>query len=390
MKRCIGVPLLFFCTLEMGCRSTPAAGDAADKNDAAQPVIEEISVDVQLLRSGRIATARVSDSESGAEIRLPAEVVPAPSGEAEVGALVSGRLAELLRHEGDKVKKGDILAWIDAPDVGMARADLLRVQAETDLAEKRLVRARKLAEEHAIADSALEEAEASVGATKAQKNAILARLDALGASFGAGSKVAVRAPIEGEIVDRHVTIGSAVDAGRPLMRIISKTGLRVRTQFPAALSPLPSGGEMVTLVPRVTSAPKSEPCKAAVVQISAALEPSSRTLTLYLSPGPNCDFLRPFEPVEAVFLRNVPEGSAKSLDRAITIPRDALIDIRGVPTVFVALQEPGKFRAQTVNVEATLGSTALLRGGVRAGDEVVVRGVLLLKGEVMKETLGGD
>jgi membrane fusion protein, heavy metal efflux system len=387
MRTVVRWALFGLSLLAMGCRSkAPPDSEATPRAPSSET---ELTVDPALLSSGRIATSVIADSKGGANLRVPGEVVPAPNGEAEVGALVSGRLAELLRHEGERVKKGTILAWIDAPEVGMARAEMLRIQAGIDLADKKLSRAQRLSEQNAIAPSALEEADASLGAAKAERGAILARLAALGASGGAGSKVPVLAPIDGEIVERFVTLGSAVDAGRPLMRIISDVGLRVRTQFPAAITPLPAQGDSVTLEPRSVRAGSGQTCPAEVLQVSASMEPSSRTLTLYLSPSQKCSFLRPYEPIEVIFTRVALAGSVPT-EIPVMVPRDALIDIRGVPTVFVAGAQPGKFRAVAVSVQATLGSSAILRSGVLPGQTVVVRGAILLKGEMLKEVLGGE
>jgi membrane fusion protein, heavy metal efflux system len=377
--------------LVLGCRSKtlPEASRQPEAAAAVSPAL--ITVDGGLVDSGRIVVLQVKSSLGSAELRLPAEVVPAPDGEAEVGALVSGRLATLLKHEGDQVTKGEILAWIDAPDVGMARAELVRVRAQVNLAEKRLVRARRLAEENAIAASALDEAEADVGVVQAEEGAIVARLTALGATSGGGSRVAVTSPIAGEIVERNVTLGSAVDAGRTLLRIVSRQGLRVRVQYPAALSPLPLPQETLTLERRGAQGQTGQTCSALVAQVSAALEPGSRTVTLYVAPGKNCDFLRPFEPIDALFAQARAAGTTSpNAGSFVVVPRDAIIDVRGLPTVFVAQAKKGTFVARTVSLHAVVGTSALVNSGLSGDESVAIRGTLLLKGEVQREMLGGE
>ncbi len=60
-------------------------------------------------------------------------------------APVSGILVEVLTTPGDKVKKGDLLAVISSPDVGRARADILKFNAELKIVNRKFEREKLIA-----------------------------------------------------------------------------------------------------------------------------------------------------------------------------------------------------------------------------------------------------
>jgi HlyD family secretion protein len=88
-----------------------------------------------------------------------------------VGANVSGRLIEVNVLEGDRVRKGQVLARVESEryeavqrqseaGVAAARADLQRTEADVAGAKLAFDRARKMQQEKLIADSAFDQAEA--------------------------------------------------------------------------------------------------------------------------------------------------------------------------------------------------------------------------------------
>ena len=88
-----------------------------------------------------------------------------------VGANVSGRLVEINVLEGDRVKKGQILARVESEryeaiqrqseaGVAAARADLQRTEADVAAAKLAFDRAKRMQQDKLIADSAYDQAEA--------------------------------------------------------------------------------------------------------------------------------------------------------------------------------------------------------------------------------------
>jgi multidrug efflux pump subunit AcrA (membrane-fusion protein) len=74
----------------------------------------------------------------------------------------------------------------------------------------------------------------------------------------------------------------------------------------------------------------------------------------------------------------------------VRVPREAVLDVRGLTTVFVGQGELGSFVARTVVIQAEAGTDVLLESGVNIGEQVVVRGMIYLKGEMLRDSLGGE
>jgi len=79
--------------------------------------------------TAKIATAVVAARAVSSEIAATAEIVPPDDGIARVGAKVPGRLTKLAVGVGDAVKLGQLIAYVDAPELGKAKGDYLPAAA---------------------------------------------------------------------------------------------------------------------------------------------------------------------------------------------------------------------------------------------------------------------
>jgi cobalt-zinc-cadmium efflux system membrane fusion protein len=73
--------------------------------------------------------------------------------------------------------------------------------------------------------------------------------------------------------------------------------------------------------------------------------------------------------------------------RILAIPKEAIIDVRGVPTTFVAQPQAGAFVPRFVRVGRATTEDVAIEEGLVEGDSVVVVGALLLKGEMLRSEL---
>ncbi|MAF14946.1 MAG: efflux transporter periplasmic adaptor subunit, partial [Marinomonas sp.] len=121
------------------------------------------------------------------EITVPATGTLEPSNYVDVGAQVSGQIKTLHVSEGDVVKKGQLLAEIDATvfetEVKRSRASLLSQKAQRDqlvaqleLAESQLERDRRLNARGAVSDDSLKQSETDIVVQRAKLAATEAEL----------------------------------------------------------------------------------------------------------------------------------------------------------------------------------------------------------------------
>jgi RND family efflux transporter MFP subunit len=151
----------------------------------------------------------------------------------KIGAEVAGRVTRVLGFTGMKVKRGDLLAEIDAQDFQIqSRADaaeVKRLQALLENQERVVARQQKLVAQGFISQNALDEALAQRTVLREQISAARARAESTGRSLG---KTRVLAPIDGEIESQVVASGDYVKVGDPLFTLVGMSRMRAHLLFP--------------------------------------------------------------------------------------------------------------------------------------------------------------
>lgn len=165
--------------------------------------------------SARDETAKQSEAPPVA-IRV-ANVVPTDSAdtfraagtvrlrrEIDLGFTTPGRIATIAVEEGDRVRKGQLLAALDTTTVG---ADLAAAAAERTRAQADLARARDLFAKGWVTRARLDTAEAAYRAAAAATSS---------AQFAARTARIV-APADGHILRRFAKVNQVVNAGTPVI-----------------------------------------------------------------------------------------------------------------------------------------------------------------------------
>src|SRR3954447_3302938 len=204
--------------------------------------------------------------------------------EAPLFARTSGYLRTWHTDIGDAVRKGQLMAEIDTPEVDQelrqARADLATAKANSDLAHITDVRWKGLLANQAVsqqdADTRAGQAAAS-GAQAASAQANVARLEEL-ESFRR-----IVAPFDGVVTARNTDIGALIGAGQTsgnaLFRVADTQKLRIYIDVPEPYAPKTTPGIEVEL--RFNGHP-GKAYAATLVRTARALDPTLRTLRVEL------------------------------------------------------------------------------------------------------------
>jgi RND family efflux transporter MFP subunit len=151
----------------------------------------------------------------------------------KISAEVAGRVTRVLGFTGKKVKRGELLAEIDAQDFEIQSrgdaAETKRLQALLANQERVVERQQKLVAQGFISQNALDEALAQRTVLREQLSAARARAESTGRSLG---KTKVMAPIDGEIETQLVAAGDFVKLGDPLFALVGMQRLRAHLLFP--------------------------------------------------------------------------------------------------------------------------------------------------------------
>src|SRR5579864_1012138 len=144
---------------------------------------------------------------------------------APIFARVNGYLQSWTADIGARVKAGEVIAEIDAPDLDQqllqARADLANQQASAKLSEVTLARRRTLIPSNFVSMQEIDERTADLSNKNAAVNSSQANVERLEALTGYKK---ITAPFDGIVTSRQTDIGALINSGGgtgPAMFVIS-------------------------------------------------------------------------------------------------------------------------------------------------------------------------
>ena len=349
-----------------------ASGEADDHGD-------EITLTEAQAAATEIETAVVQASPLAAELRVPARIVPTETGRAQVGALVDGRVVQLLAAEGQAVRRGAAVAAIESPEVARLQGEYLQAQARVTQARQQLDRSRQLAAEDLISGTLLEQAVADASATQAQAAALAGEVRAHGGSIPSGpggvtGRVTVATPISGVVSERQAELGAFVQASAPLYEVIAPGQVYADASIDPAAAVVIGQGDVA-----VVEAPGGRRYRGVVQFVGAEVAGETRTATVRLRVTNATAELRPETFVTVVFDVEAGEG-AEAGRTAITVPTEAVERDGAQAFVYVPVDgEPRTYARRAVTLGEATGDRVEVTAGLEPGERIVVDGVFALK-----------
>jgi len=154
--------------------------------------------------------------------------------EATVRAELGGSVLQVVPDEGQVVKRGALLARIEArtqEDALRSAQSMVRSAEESlSVADRELARTERLVKSGALAERELEAARNAAVLARAQRDDAQSRLASASKALADGT---VRAPIAGTVARRHVNRGDVVSPGTELYTIIDPSSMRLEASVPS-------------------------------------------------------------------------------------------------------------------------------------------------------------
>jgi RND family efflux transporter MFP subunit len=334
------------------------------------------------------AVAPTGSAEAGAVLQATGYVTARR--QATVSAQITGTLTEVLIEEGDRVKKGQILARLEdnalrasldaaRANAAAARAGVVQTQAQLEQSLRDADRAEALVGRGLVSKQLAEQARTQGNTARAQLNTSRRQADAAQAQVGVGQVnldyTVVRAPFDGVITDKAAQVGeivSPLSAGGGFTRtgvgtIVDMDSLeidvdvneafigRVKAGMPAeaVLDAYPDWKIPAHVIAIVPAADRGK----ATVKVRVAIE--VKDVRIVPDMGVRVSFLEHRAPAET----QAPKG--------VFIPANALVHRGNNDIVFTVAAE----KAARHVVKAGADNKADLRlitEGIAAGDTVIV------------------
>jgi cobalt-zinc-cadmium efflux system membrane fusion protein len=318
----------------------------------------------------RVAVEPAAARPVSSQLLTPGIVESDPAVTAAVLAPLTGRVEVLPIELGQRVARGQVVAELDSPDLAQAYDDNAKALDALNLATRNLERQEQQSKIGVISDRDLDQARSDHAQAQAEATRTQARIAALGATGGDASRpgrLVVRAPVGGSITSLNVARGNMLnDASQPLMTIAD-----LRTVWVTALvAEKDLDGVTVGQEAQVTlSAYPDKVLHGRVTSVADVIEADSRRDKVRIAL-PNADYaLRP-NMFATVTLLGAPGAQ-------VTVPTSALLMNNDRTSVFVATA-PWTFKRRLVDMRLGEGNSAVIVSGVAAGEQVVVRGGILL------------
>jgi membrane fusion protein, multidrug efflux system len=284
---------------------------------------------------------------------------------APIFARVSGYLKSWSADIGAKVKAGQVIAEIEAPDLDQqllqARADLASQEASAKLSEATLTRRKTLVASNFVSAQEIDERTADLSNKKAAVNSGQANVERLEALAGY-KKITV--PFDGVVTSRDTDVGALINAGGgsgPAMFVVSDiTKLRVYVNVPQNYVPsIKIGAKAAIAMPEYPT----RTFAATVEASSQSVDVGSGTTRMQLALDNSAGEL-------------MPGGYANvrlSLQRdtvPLHIPASALIfNQNGLRVATVGADDKVLFK--TVTIARDLGKEIELASGVAPDDRII-------------------
>lgn len=291
-------------------------------------------------------------------IELPGKIIPDPDASGFVQASVGGRLSPPetgFPRLGARVRKGDILAYVDPPLQAIDLSDIRQRQGELDqqisIVERRLTRYEALAPSGAVARSQLEDTRSELQGLKERRisldrsrrgpEELVAPVDGV---------IADGVPVAGQIATPNAVIFSIVDPTRLWVEARSFNALESFLEATARLS----GSEVLKLSHR-----------------GSGLIDRSQSVAIHFAIDDIESSLR-IGHLVTVFATTTSKVSGVALARSAIVRSTS-----GQDTVYIH-SAAEKFEKRIVRSENLDAANALVSSGLAHGDRVVVKGAELL------------
>src|SRR5262244_1467149 len=293
---------------------------------------------------------------------------------ARILAPVSGQVINLRAKVGDSVAQGQPLFYINSRDVAAAISEHVENHKDLELAEKNYALTKDLYEHEAASQVSLQQAESDLAKAKARAARSENVLQVLGLNaneIGKGSKISVRAPLHGKVVERSVTEGQFVQSdSNPLMVIADLANLWVLADiYETDLHRIRLGQKAEV----TTAAYPNERFMATISRISDVVDPTTRTVKVRFLVSNPAARLKPemFASVK-IFLNEQAT--------AITVPASAVFSEGGKNYVYV---QTGTREFTRRNVEVSPDPSGRIRvtAGLKAGEKIVSERAMLVHQE---------
>ena len=295
---------------------------------------------------------------------------------------ISGPVMRILEDVGAQVHRGQALALVSSPDFATTIADFRKAQAAYVQAKRVAEQDEQLWKNDAIAKRDLDQAETDAAAAAADRDAALQQLRALGvdetsiAALRDGKDIpelqgAIRAPIDGTVVERLINPGQLLQAGStPAFTVADLSSMWVQANvFESDLASVQNGDRA-----EVTTPASPNPFVGKVTYISALVDPATKATAVRVLVPNTRRLLK-----KDMYVQVAIHGSRER--NGLLIPVTSVLrDDDNLPFVYVqAGNGTNTFGRRQITIGSRVGDRYEVTAGLKAGERIISEGALFVQ-----------
>lgn len=302
-------------------------------------------------------------------IRMPGQIALNEDRTAHVTPRAAGSVRDVSADLGQQVRKDQVLASIASADIAGQRGALTAAQKRVDYARRNVATERTLWEEKITARQDLLKAEQELTEAEVARDTVRQQLQALGAGGSGGSNLlAIRAPFDGIIVEKHITLGEVVGADTRVFTLTDLSTVWADVVVPARDLDIVRVG--TTAVIRSIASDTTAPGKVSFVSsLVGEASRSAKARVVLANPG------AAWRPGLAVNV-DIVTGSS---DVPVAVAREAIQTVDTRQVVYKRVKEG--FIAQPVSTGRADGRFIEITAGLNPGDTYAASGSFTIKAE---------
>jgi membrane fusion protein, heavy metal efflux system len=366
-----------------GCQANASHQDndrpAKSRNPLEMKIAPALRRQIQV---GELKWAPVSGS-----LRVSGRVEADGTRLARVGSPVTGRITDLLVMEGERVKRGQVLATIYSTELSDTQFAFIKAYSQQQLSRRAAERAKQLLSADVIGTAELQRREAEVLQASAEVSALGQQLKVLGMSDEAieelettrklNSQYQVIASIDGTVLERKVTIGQIVQPAEIAFMIADLSSVWLMADIPEQDAGDITVGKAVEA--EIAAFPE-QIIQGRLSFVSATVNPETRTVRTRMNlPNPGGKYKPAM--LATVTLKD-------GVQRERVIPATAVVRENNQDHVFVQTGED-TFVLQQVALGDEFGDSRVVKDGLQPGQKIVLDGAFHLNNERKRLALQG-
>jgi cobalt-zinc-cadmium efflux system membrane fusion protein len=188
---------------------------------------EEVMLSAQQFEALKMKIDTIASRNMSGYVEANGTLEVPPQNEAAITSVIGANVVSIEVIEGDKVNKGQVVAYLSHPNIIKMQTDYLNAYSNSNFLKKNYERQQKLYDAGVGSGANFQKAEVEYDASKAMASGMAAQLQLLNVSAQSvrngtiAQRVALRSPIEGFVQKVEVKTGQYVEPQTELFEIVN-------------------------------------------------------------------------------------------------------------------------------------------------------------------------